>query len=122
MHGVRMTHGDAQVKNVAADRFGPRMIDLETAKILDAETVDDESSMLQTRKDLSAFIESMGRVEENRQYIIDALSDHKIIDTIVQSYQSGVREGRAALNGEYVPDFGRQNEDIIRLEMEKLNK
>lgn len=119
-HGARMTHGDAQVKNLAADRLGPRAIDLETAEILDSETIDDPSSFQQTRNDISSFIESMGRVDENREKIIEALSSDKIADRLVRAYKSGVMEGRAALAGEYVPDFGRKNEDAIRDELATL--
>lgn len=102
MHGARMTHGDAQIKNLAAERF------------------DDPTSIAQTRRDLTVFIDSMGRVEENRQKIIEALSPEKVADRIVKSYMRGVRVGRASLGGEYVPNFEAQNEDVIRSELQSL--
>lgn len=120
MHGARMTHGDAQIKNLAADRQGPRAIDLESAEILDAERFDDPTSIAQTRRDLTVFIDSMGRVEENRQKIIEALSPEKVADRIVKSYMRGVKVGRASLGGEYVPNFEAQNEDVIRSELQSL--
>lgn len=119
-HGVRMTHGDAQAKNLAADRYGPRAIDLETAQILDEETIDDPSTYDQTRKDISSFIYSVGQVEENREAVIRALSPDTVAAKLVRSYQGGVRKGRAALDGAYVPDFGRYNEDFIRSELDKV--
>jgi len=120
MHGVRMTHGDAQVKNLAADRRGVRLIDLESADILNEEAIDHPVVIAQTRKDLSAFISSMGQVEENRQKVIEALSSDAATQRIVDSYVYGVKRGRAALDGEYVPDFGKINEYAIREELEKL--
>ncbi len=122
MHGVRMTHGDAQVKNLAADRYGPRAIDLETADILDEEHIDHPTAMNQTRRDISAFIGSMAQVEENRQRIIEALAPDLVSERIVQAYVHGVKQGRAALEGEYVPDFGRYNSDAIRSNLERLTK
>lgn len=120
MHGVRMTHGDAQVKNVASDRFGPRAIDLESAEILSEETIDSPEALLQTRRDLTSFIESMGRVEENRERVIEALSGQGIVDEVVASYQKGVRRGHRALKGQYVPNFDQQNEEVIREELDRL--
>ena len=122
MHGVRMTHGDAQIKNLAADRLGPRAIDLETANILDAESIDDPTALGQTRRDLSVFIDSLGRVEDNMDYVTSALSSGGVVESIVSAYGAGVVEGRAALNGEYVPNFGMRNQDVIREELEKLTR
>lgn len=63
LHGSRMTHGDAQVKNLGRDFAGWRAIDLEDADILDVEQVDDPIAIERTRRDLSAFIESIFRVD-----------------------------------------------------------
>lgn len=120
MHGVRMIHGDAQVKNLAADRVGPRAIDLETADILDADQIDDPLAIARTRRDITAFISSMGQVEENRQRIIEALSSEHTVERMAQAYTEGIRQGRAALDGEYVPDFGRRNSDTIHDQVARL--
>jgi len=121
-HGSRMTHGDAQAKNLAADRMGPRAIDLETARILDTDSIDDQTTFDQTRKDISSFIQSMGMVEANRQKVVEALNQEETKQRIVLAYEEGVRSGRAALRGEYVPDFGKYNHDSIRDDLNYLTK
>lgn len=112
-HGARIIHGDAAVKNLAADRLGPRAIDLETAEILDADTVDDAEAYVKTRRDIDMFISSMVLVDENKQRVIDALKADEVADRLTEAYEMGVREGRATLDGEYVPDFARQNTPTI---------
>lgn len=122
IHGVRMTHGDAQIKNLAADRLGPRAIDLESANILDADSVGDQLSIDQTQKDISSFISSLGMVEENRDKVVTALSPNYIGQRIARAYGQGVKQGRAMLNGEYVPDFYRLNRDLLHDELSKLRQ
>lgn len=121
LHGVGMTHGDAQVKNLAADRFGFRAVDLESAEILDEESLHDPSSLTRLGRDIRVFIDSMGQVDENRDRIHDALSAPRIRESIARSYVKGTREGRSLVgNTAALPDFGTMNTDRIHAELERL--
>lgn len=122
LHGVGMTHGDAQVKNLAADRFGFRAVDLEGAEILNTEALHDVSALTETGRDIAVFIDSMRLVEENRDRIIAALSPAKVRERIAKSYIDGTRQGRALTDKNASPDFGLLNVDRIHSELDRLTK
>ena len=119
-HGVRMTHGDAQAKNLAYDSLGPRAIDLESATIYSEEDSYSDDIWDRSRRDISAFIDSMVLVEENRQNVIRSLGSGRVLDAMIAKYRDGVMEGRSVMGGEYVPDFARDNADTIRDEYLKI--
>lgn len=120
LHGVGMTHGDAQVKNLAADRLGFRAVDLESAEILDEEKLNDKIALTQTGRDISAFISSMGMADWNMGRISDAFHSVKIRDKVAHAYLNGAEEGHATIGGTSVPDFGALNQDRIHNELDKL--
>lgn len=121
LHGVGMTHGDAQVKNLAADRFGFRAVDLESAHILGEEQLHDRTALTQTGRDISAFIDSMKLVDENRSRISDAFASDRIRNRVARAYIDGVRQGRSLVDTTVSSlDFGTLNSDRIRQELEKL--
>lgn len=119
LHGVGMTHGDAQVKNLAADRFGFRAVDLEGAEILDEETFNQSDFLTQTGRDIRAFIDSMKQVDENRERVSDALSSARMHERIAQSYVLGLKQGRA-VSQNTVPAPASENVDRIHTELGRL--
>lgn len=120
LHGVGMTHGDAQVKNLAADRFGFRAVDLESAEIFDEESLHDPVALTRLGRDIRVFVDSMGQVEENADRVRSALSSVKIRESIARSYVNGMKHGRSLSGGRSLPDFGKVNTDRIHTELERL--
>lgn len=114
MHGSRVIHGDAEAKNLAADREKIRFVDLEGAEILAPDILDDPLSIKRTREDLDAFISSVVMVEQNLELIVPALSEKGVRGKLVKQYDEGVKEGRRFQGGTYIPNLERLNDDFIR--------
>ena len=113
LHGSHVAHGDAQAKNLAFDRLGPRAIDLEDADIIETERIGEGEAIKQTQHDIAAFIGSFNQVDNNKEKIVKALSRKNQGEELVRAYRKGVKMGRAALGGEYVPNFDVINRDYI---------
>lgn len=122
LHGVGMTHGDAQVKNMAADRFGFRAVDLESAEILEPDALHDSSILTQTGRDISVFIDSMRLVEDNRERVEDALKPAKMRDRIAAAYIRGSKQGQSYLKHPATADLSELNKDRVHSELDKLLK
>ena len=121
-HGARVIHGDAEAKNLAFDRSGPRAVDLEDAAIIPHADMDSDRLPAATRQELDAYISSTVQVDENRKMVADALSSPQMIKYAQQQYTNGVRLGRLSQSGHYVPPIELQNADHIAAKIEKLKK
>lgn len=113
LHGSRVIHHDAQVKNMASDRKSVRFIDLEDAEIIHEDQIDESLSFEKTRRDLDVFIGSLTQVDDNKEYIVPTMRDAQQEHEFVKAYSRGVRKGRATQTGLFIPNFGKENADYI---------
>ena len=122
LHGARVIHHDAQVKNMATGRNGVRFIDLEDAEVLHPDEIDDPYVVDKTRSDISSFITSAGQVIENKEPVAAAIGSAKQRAHMYGQYRQGVRVGRASQDGTFVPNFERINRDYIYDQIDKAIK
>lgn len=88
LHGLGISHGDAEAKNLARDRKSIRFIDLETATIIPTEK---QKAVLKTRQDIETFIDSTLQIDENRQYIEKFLDRKNTAKEFAKLYRAGIR-------------------------------
>ncbi len=114
MHGARLVHGDARVKNLGRDSRHVRFIDLEDSSLIPEETVDEQESLDVILKDITMFIDSTLQVDENAEQISEILHRPDMVDKLVGSYQAGIAKSKQSQEGIYVPDYGKLHEEVIR--------
>lgn len=114
MHGSRLIHGDPQVKNLGKDNRHVRFIDLEDASLIPEDAIDDPEVIDKILRDVSVFIDSTLRVEENRERISEILHRPKIVSAMLRSYRSGLDKARLAQGDKRVPDYAKIHEEAIR--------
>lgn len=93
LHGVGVTHGDAEAKNLAAGRRGVRFIDLEDGKFIP--DVDNPSGLERavrlTRNDIETFLDSTVQIDENRHNIKVVLEKQDFRKKLPRFYRAGIR-------------------------------
>lgn len=97
LHGAGISHGDAQVKNLAHDSKGVRFIDPESMRLLPR----DEHGQLQEsfasesakKRDIETLLATSFQVEENRPEIIKAINGEKGAKELALWYRKGLRKG-----------------------------
>lgn len=88
LHGLGISHGDAESKNLASDRKGIRVVDLETAKFIPK---DEAKAVAATRNDIETFIDSTIQVDENRELVGKILNRKNAASDFAKYYRLGLR-------------------------------
>ena len=113
MHGARLVHGDARVKNLGHDRNGPRFVDLEEAFLIPADGVNEREFTDKVLKDMSMFIDSLRQVDENVDQINDTLHNPEVVNAMLAAYQEGLDESREGQEVD-VPNYGHVHGEAVR--------
>lgn len=97
LHGAGISHGDAQVKNLAHDSKGVRFIDPESMRLLPR---DDKGNLIDSlsvqkikEQDISTLLATSLQVEENRPEIVKAIRGIQGAKELALSYRKGMRKG-----------------------------
>lgn len=97
LHGAGISHGDAQVKNLAHDSKGVRFIDPESMRLLprddSGQLLDSLASENAKKRDIETLIATSFQVEENRPEIIKAINGIKGAKDLALAYRKGMRKG-----------------------------
>lgn len=119
MHGSRIIHHDAQVKNLGTDNRHVRFIDLEDAELIPEDATDANEYAKKIMRDISTFIGSTMQSEENSDRIASVLSRPEVMDAMMQAYRDGLEKARQQQEGIHIPDYAAKHEDQIRSTMER---
>ncbi len=97
LHGAGISHGDAQVKNLAHDSKGVRFIDPESMRLLprngNGQLQESYASEHAKKRDIETLLATSFQVEENRPDIINAIHGTKGAKDLALSYRKGMRKG-----------------------------
>lgn len=127
LHGAGITHGDAQVKNLAHDSKGVRFIDPESMRLLprdtDGQLLESIASEKAKAQDIETLLASAFQVEENRPDINKAIRGMSGSKELALAYRKGMRKGArdAGLRLKRI-DAGESNDYIEYLLSNLLSK
>lgn len=114
MHGARLIHGDAAVKNLGSDARHVRFIDLEDSTLIPVDGLDAEEYGRKIIRDISMFISSTMQVDQNRERVSDALSKPEVVDMLMENYERGITKAQRRQPNLTIPDYKAIHEDEIR--------
>lgn len=115
LHGVGLAHSDAEVKNLAADISGVRVIDTDGVGTMprtgDRIDPSDQSAGMM-RNDLELFFTSTMQIDENRGEVRAVMSPSKAPEHFAQLYRAGLRAAHAD-TGITMPDVPTRNNNYF---------